>query len=220
LSEQFNGHLPLKRFSETLLLLVTNEARRIKKNLPSGVISEDDLYAEGIIGLMEAQRRFDPRKGVNLEAYARWRIRGSMLDALRRTMPLSRRGYESVRRQALSWHLQEPKAASTQTDGIWLRNTISQLTTLCLLDSALNPKEEPSPEKQLLEKETLARLRRVIESLSSSDQEVIRAVYDMKEQGESGASLARRQGISRSTISRKHSRLLRRIRRLMEEPTE
>src|SRR3569623_1294001 len=44
----------------------------------------DDLWAAGALGLMEASRRFDPSRGVTFETFVEHRIRGAMLDELRR----------------------------------------------------------------------------------------------------------------------------------------
>lgn len=57
-------------------------ARRIHERLPAQVPIED-LYHAGIVGLMEALERFDPEQNVQFGAYARFRIRGAILDSLR-----------------------------------------------------------------------------------------------------------------------------------------
>ena len=57
-------------------------ARRIHDRLPPQVLLEDLVHA-GILGLMDAVRKFDPRKNVRLKYYAEFRIRGAILDSLR-----------------------------------------------------------------------------------------------------------------------------------------
>jgi len=57
-------------------------ARRIHDRLPSH-IPFDDLVQAGILGLMEALHKFDPRKNVELKTYAKHRIQGAILDSLR-----------------------------------------------------------------------------------------------------------------------------------------
>ncbi len=57
-------------------------ARRIHERLPAQVPLED-LYHAGVVGLMEALERFDPDQHVQFGAYARFRIRGAILDSLR-----------------------------------------------------------------------------------------------------------------------------------------
>jgi RNA polymerase sigma factor for flagellar operon FliA len=57
-------------------------ARRIHDRLPPQVLLEDLVHA-GILGLMDAVRKFDPSKNVRLKYYAEFRIRGAILDSLR-----------------------------------------------------------------------------------------------------------------------------------------
>jgi RNA polymerase sigma factor for flagellar operon FliA len=51
----------------------------------------DDLWASGALGLLEAVRRFDSTKGASFETFAEHRVRGAMLDELRRLDHLPRR---------------------------------------------------------------------------------------------------------------------------------
>jgi RNA polymerase sigma factor FliA len=57
-------------------------ARRIHGRLPQQVLLEDLVHA-GILGLMDAVRKYDPSKNVKLKHYAEFRIRGAILDSLR-----------------------------------------------------------------------------------------------------------------------------------------
>ncbi len=57
-------------------------ARRIHDRLPPHV-PLDDLVQAGIVGLMDAVYKYDPGKKVPLPAYAKFRIRGAILDSLR-----------------------------------------------------------------------------------------------------------------------------------------
>ena len=57
-------------------------AGRLSARLPSG-IQVDDLIQAGMIGLLEAVDKFDPKKGVKFKTYADFRVRGAMLDDLR-----------------------------------------------------------------------------------------------------------------------------------------
>jgi RNA polymerase sigma factor for flagellar operon FliA len=58
-------------------------ARRIHERLPPQVLLED-LVHTGVIGLIEAVRSFDPSKSVPLKFYAKFRIRGAILDSIRK----------------------------------------------------------------------------------------------------------------------------------------
>ena len=63
--------------------LVNAVASRLLRRLPSSVVG-DDLIRVGMIGLIEAYDRFDSTKGVPFSAYAELRIRGAMIDELRK----------------------------------------------------------------------------------------------------------------------------------------
>jgi len=62
--------------------MVETVARSIHSRLPSSV-QLDDLISVGVLGLMESLERYDPSRGVPLETFARHRVRGAILDALR-----------------------------------------------------------------------------------------------------------------------------------------
>ena len=56
----------------------------------SSVIDQDDLISMGVTGLLDAVRKFDGTKNASFETYARLRIRGAIIDELRRLGILSR----------------------------------------------------------------------------------------------------------------------------------
>src|SRR5581483_11633952 len=68
---------------EQYLPLVKTVVGRLAMTLPTHVNS-DDLYSAGLVGLLNAVRRFNPKSGASFESYARVRIRGAVLDELRR----------------------------------------------------------------------------------------------------------------------------------------
>src|ERR1700722_18308782 len=57
-------------------------ARRIHDRLPVQIPLEDLVHA-GVIGLIDAVEKFDHTKQVKLKSYAKFRIRGAILDSLR-----------------------------------------------------------------------------------------------------------------------------------------
>lgn len=63
--------------------LVKYVVRKMIKNYPQA-LEEDDLYQIGILGLSEAIERFDPEYGIKFETYAIPRIKGSIIDELRK----------------------------------------------------------------------------------------------------------------------------------------
>jgi len=64
--------------------LVKRIAYHLMSRLPPSV-QADDLIQAGMIGLLEAARNYDPSQGASFETYAGIRIRGAMLDEIRRT---------------------------------------------------------------------------------------------------------------------------------------
>lgn len=63
--------------------LVKRIAFRLHSRLPDSVQVED-LVQAGMIGLLEAHERFDPESGASFSTFAGIRIRGAMLDEIRR----------------------------------------------------------------------------------------------------------------------------------------
>jgi RNA polymerase sigma factor for flagellar operon FliA len=63
--------------------LVKNVVGRITARLPSHVADREDLLHVGIIGLMSALEKYDVNRNVQFETYARFRIRGAVLDEMR-----------------------------------------------------------------------------------------------------------------------------------------
>lgn len=71
------------RLVEQFAPLVKRIAYHLLARLPSSVQVEDLMQA-GMIGLLEASRKFDHGKGASFETYAGIRIRGAMLDEVRK----------------------------------------------------------------------------------------------------------------------------------------
>jgi len=63
--------------------LVQKIAYHLMARLPASVLV-DDLIQSGMIGLLEAARNFDTSKGASFETFAGIRIRGAMLDEMRK----------------------------------------------------------------------------------------------------------------------------------------
>jgi len=68
---------------EKYVPLVKNVVGRLAMTLPPHVDGED-LYSAGLTGLLNAVRQYNPSAGTSFETYARLRIRGAVLDELRR----------------------------------------------------------------------------------------------------------------------------------------
>jgi len=79
------------------LPLVSAVVNRLAMTLPEHV-DHDDLYSVGLIGLLQALRNYNPACGTSFETYARVRIRGAMLDELRRMDWVPRTIHEKARK--------------------------------------------------------------------------------------------------------------------------
>src|SRR5437764_11345802 len=66
------------------LPLVRHAIGRLVGRLPAGVDAEN-LESAGVLGLVEAATRFDADRGVKFETFAYLRIRGAVVDELRRS---------------------------------------------------------------------------------------------------------------------------------------
>ena len=64
-------------------VLVKRIAHHLTARMPSSV-QADDLLQSGMIGLLEAAKKYDSSKGASFETYAGIRIRGAMLDEIRK----------------------------------------------------------------------------------------------------------------------------------------
>jgi len=82
---------------EKYLPLVRSALGRLAMTLPEHV-DQDDLNSAGLIGLLHAVRNYDPASGNSFETYARLRVRGAMLDELRRMDWVPRTVHEKSRK--------------------------------------------------------------------------------------------------------------------------
>jgi RNA polymerase sigma factor for flagellar operon FliA len=103
--ELVGRYLPLVRFV----------AEKIYRRLPPGIDLESLIHS-GVVGLLEALDRFDPNRGVEFEAFARYRIQGEVMQCLRSHDWVSRslrswgRKMESARAKLAGQLIREPKA--------------------------------------------------------------------------------------------------------------
>jgi len=86
---------------EQYLPLVRTTLGRLAMSLPEHV-DQDDLNSAGLVGLLQALRNYDPACGTSFESYARLRIRGAMLDELRRMDWVPRTIHEKARKLQLT----------------------------------------------------------------------------------------------------------------------
>lgn len=81
---------------KTHALMVKRIAHHLAVRLPQSV-QIDDLIQAGMLGLLEAVRHYDATKGASFETYAGIRIRGYMLDEVRRNDWVPRSVYRNAR---------------------------------------------------------------------------------------------------------------------------
>ena len=83
--------LPIEQMME-LDGMVRSLAGKLRARLPSQCgVEMADLIQAGNVGLLQAARTFEPGRGAPLAGYAKFRIRGEMLDMVRRNMGGSER---------------------------------------------------------------------------------------------------------------------------------
>jgi RNA polymerase sigma factor for flagellar operon FliA len=191
-----------------------------------------DLVQDGVLGLIDAANRFDEGRGIKFETFAERRVRGAMIDALRkdawpRGVRRQRRELDAAR-EALRRELgHEPSmadlAARVGSDEKRLSRTIVRINTIeatsplntgehmdeSSLPTALVPSEPESPDAAYERCETRDRVRAAIQSLPWRERKVIGLYYygevTMKH---IGAEI----GVNESRVSQLHARAIRRLR--------
>jgi RNA polymerase sigma factor for flagellar operon FliA len=104
-AELVTRYLPLVRFV----------AEKVHRRLPPGVDLEP-LIQSGVVGLLEALKRYDPKRGVDFEVFARYRIQGEVMQCLRSLDWVSRsvrawgRKIEATRARLAGELVREPSA--------------------------------------------------------------------------------------------------------------
>jgi RNA polymerase sigma factor for flagellar operon FliA len=213
------------------LPFVEQLARRVAATMPHS-IDIGDLVQDGVIGLIDAAHRFDESRGIKFETFAERRIRGAMIDALRkeawpRGVRRQRRELEAAR-EALRRELGcEPSladlAAKVGTDEKRLGRTIVRINAIestsplacgdnldeATLPAVLIPSEPERPDAAYEREETRQRICAAIAKLPPREQKVIGLYYygevTMKQIG-------MEIGVNESRVSQLHARAIRRLR--------
>jgi len=206
-------------------------ARRMASSMPNS-IDIGDLVQDGVLGLIDAAKRFDEDRGIKFETFAERRVRGAMIDALRkdawpRGVRRQRRELDAAR-EALRRELgHEPSmadlAARVGSDEKRLSRTIVRINTIeatsplatgehmdeSSLPTVLVPSEPDAPDTAYEKAETRDRVRAAIQSLPWRERKVIGLYYygevTMKH---IGAEI----GVNESRVSQLHARAIRRLR--------
>jgi len=95
--------------------LVKRIAHHLLARLPASVVL-DDLLQAGMIGLLEASRRYDASKGASFETFAGIRIRGAIIDEVRRGDWTPRSVHRNARRVSDAIHAVEHRTGRDATD--------------------------------------------------------------------------------------------------------
>ena len=213
------------------LSFVEQLARRVAATMPHS-IDIGDLVQDGVIGLIDAAHRFDESRGIKFETFAERRIRGAMIDALRkdawpRGVRRQRRELEAAREQLRRELGCEPSladlAAKMGSDEKRLGRTIVRINAIestsplasgenldeSTLPAALIPSEPEQPDTAYEKSEIKERIRAAIESLPPREQKVIGLYYYQEAtMKQIGAEI----GVNESRVSQLHARAIRRLR--------
>src|SRR5271166_2943207 len=214
-------------------------ARRIHERLPQQVPFEDLVHA-GVIGLIEAVRSYDPSKSVPLKSYAKFRIRGAILDSIREldwgsrrlrhkgrqleevisslSKKLGRQPEEQEIAAEMGIPIDELYDIAHRIDGAILvgqevSSTYDRSGKHDLIESA--PSRDENPFDLCMRTEVKEKLAKAIENLSEKEQMIISLYYKeeltMKE-------IAAVMQLGESRISQIHSLALTKLRSSFENP--
>lgn len=216
------------------LPFVESLARRVASSMPHS-IELSDLVQDGMLGLIDAACRFDEARGIKFETFAERRVRGAMIDALRRDawprgVRRQRRELETAREELRRELGAEPSladlAARVGSDEARLGKTIVRINTIeqtsplsagenvdgSTLPAALVPSEPTAPDRAYEEQEVRDRIRAAIASLPPRERKVIGLYYygdaTMKQ---IGAEI----GVNESRVSQLHARAVQRLKKAL-----
>lgn len=215
--------------------LVRRIAHHLAARLPSSV-EVDDLIQAGMIGLLEAARNYRTGQGASFETYAGIRIRGAMLDEVRRTDWTPRSVHRKAREMGEVMRAIEHREGreATEQEVIAALGIDSEEYHQILLDSSSHrllslddmatghdesilerlADEGPGVEDGLQARELQSRLATAIDELPERERLVMSLYYDEElNLKEIGAVL----GVSESRVCQIHSRALLRLRTALAE---
>lgn len=188
-----------------------------------GVMSIDELESIGNEALVQSAMRYDPSNAASFSTFAYYRIRGAMIDAVRKRTPGRRRYQRALAQleasQALLAQAAEDQRARAQAGQ---RQTLEQrvasaqeLVRRASLVVGLSEAEHTAfdrladdttgLEQRVLNKDACTRLRAIVGQLDDAQRQLVQALYV---EARPMADVARELGVSVATISRRHARLL------------
>lgn len=210
--------------------LVNYHVQRIAVGLPRGV-DPDELKSHALMGLFDALNKFDTGRDLKFDTYASFRIRGAILDGLRKEDWMPRSMREKVRKVdaateklqqrylrpvtpgevAEETGLKEEEVTAVQSES-FLANVLSIDDDYDRDDGHMNlsieDKKTANPEKELVKEETIRHLTEMIEMLNEKERMVIGLFYY---EGLTLTEIGKVLELSTSRISQIHSKALFRL---------
>lgn len=180
---------------------------------------KDDLVQSGFAGLLEAKAKFDPERGVPFSGFAYRRIRGAMIDTLRKSKRLSRSALERCRRAALIEPVLELAAEETAerppTGDLDAAAAIAALlgkVTAAYVADVVASVERHGTEEGLVTQLDATKVRHAIDKLPERERDVIHAVYFEERRL---AEIGEQRGRSESWACRVHGEALAQLREVL-----
>lgn len=219
---------------EAGLPFVESLARRMASTMPHS-IELNDLVQDGVLGLIDAAHRFDEARGIKFETFAERRVRGAIIDALRRDawprgVRRVRRELEKAREDLRRELGAEPSLADlarrvgidqSQLERVIVRiSTIESTSPLAnaeTLDSStlppvLVPSEPVAPDRLFEDRQTRGRVRAALAQLPARERHILRLYY-FKEA--TMKQIGREIGVNESRVSQLHARAIQRLRQVL-----
>lgn len=172
------------------LALVRHTVGRVLAHLPPGVDVEN-LEAAGTLGLVEAASKFNPERGIKFESFASMRIRGAVLDELRRNCPLPQHLLERMAKVRKAYKELTPpvtlealaSATALSQDDVADCLSAMRMTRMLSWDNLTEPlknqalDEDERPERRLEHAEQKRQLARALIRLEERERLVVTMYY-------------------------------------------
>jgi RNA polymerase sigma factor for flagellar operon FliA len=181
----------------------------------------EDLVAYGQVGLAEAARQFDPKRGAQFSTYAYYRVRGALHDGASKMLWAARGSrsklqFERMGGEVLREHHDlsagDERPQTVESDAAWLVQITRDLTIVRLASSVSNAlsnepdgDESAAPAAALLRRELYERLHALIDALPEIERRLIQSTYF---EGHTLQDAADELHISKSWASRLHAKSL------------
>lgn len=199
--------------------LVERALRRLVRELDLSVDPED-LRGWGQQGLLEARQRFDPSRGVRFSTFAYYRVRGAMLDGVRRQGWIRRSAYARLKTLEAADALCEQQGESLAqgpAPGVAARaqaldDVLAKVSAAYLLSAVGQDEEEArdTPETMLEREQERSAVKASLSELPERERALLETVYF------GGATIEEagaRMGLSKSWASRMHAKALERLKK-------